>query len=353
MTPGSSPSTRMDEAALAWATRLDGGLTPPEHAELTSWLAENPAHEWRLAHYRQFFARLHGTVPVLLAEGRIASAGDQQNSESLILSPARNPGERANRAGSFVALRMTAWGGRRVFAGLAAAAALVLGAFWFAQRPQEFTTLAAQRQHITLADGSHADLNARTALKVRLKSHDRRIRLEQGEAYFEVAKDPARPFYVETATGTVRVSGTKFNVRTNAAGLLEVTVLEGSVAVKGGGPAGMAHEFQLKPQDQATVDGELAHEHRLTANAAEDIIAWRTGKVVFDDTPLAVAAERFSAYNGRAIAVAPEAAGLLLGGRYTLDDFDQFIGSLEKTLPVRAIRNENGTVRIVAVPRAR
>ena len=352
MSPESSPSVRMDEAALAWATRLDGGLTPAEHGDLLAWLAENPAHEWRLAHFRQFFARLHGTVPVLLAEGRTAAAENPQNSGSVRLRPAKDPVARARPDGVFARLRMTNSRGR-LLAGSFAAAALALGAFWFAHRPEEFATLAAQRQHITLADGSHADLNARTALAVRLSGHDRRVRLEQGEAYFEVAKDPDRPFYVETSTGTVRVTGTKFNVRTNPAGLLEVTVLEGSVAVKGGGAAGAAHEFRLKPQARATVDGELALEQRLTPAATEDTVAWRDGKVVFDDTPLAVAAERFATYHGRTITVAPEVAGLLLGGRYTLDDFDQFLGSLEKTLPVRALRGENGYVRIVTGPRMR
>jgi transmembrane sensor len=245
---------------------------------------------------------------------------------------------------------------RRLLSGAFAAAALAFGAFWFTHRPEEFSTQVAQRQHITLADGSHADLNARTRLSARMRGRDRHVRLEQGEAYFEVAKDPARPFYVETAAGTVRVTGTKFNVRTSPTGLLEVTVLEGSVNVATAVGAASRRaatgdaDFHLKPQDQVTVTDDVASEQRLTASTTDDVIAWRDGKVAFDDTPLAVAAERFAAYNGRTVTVAPEAAGLRLGGRYTLDDFDRFLVSLEKALPVKALRGENGAVRIVAVP---
>ena len=315
----------MDEEALAWASRLDAGLAPREQAAFARWLARDPAHEWRLAHYRQFYAQLHGTVPALLAAGRVS------------LPPARAPRR----------VRPLIWG-----AGLAAAAAaMVLGGILFFQRPLEVSTPAAQRQSLVLADGSHADLNARTALSVRLRGSERRVRLERGEAYFEVAKDSARPFFVETPTGTVRVTGTKFNVRIDPPGSLAVTVLEGSVAVSTSPVGEPQRDFKLGGQDQVTFEGGLATQQRLTATTAENTVAWREGKIAFEDTPLAVALERFAAYHGRRLTVAPEAAGLLIGGRYTLDDLDAFLAAVERMLPVRMLRGEGGAVRFIATGR--
>jgi len=318
--------SRTDEEALAWASRLDAGLSAGEREELGRWLARDPAREWRLAHYRRFYAQLHGTVPILLAEGRVEAP--------------------APRARPF--FRPARWA-----AGLAAAAALAVGVFLFQQRPREFATAAAQRQSIVLDDGSRAELNARTAITVRLRQAARYVRLEAGEAYFEVARDPARPFFVETEAGTVRVTGTKFNVRAAPPGSLEVTVLAGSVAVSAGPDGALAHEFHLTPGDQIAVEGGLPAQRRLASGAAEDAIAWREGRIVFADTPLAVALERFAAYHGRRLTVAPEAAGLLLGGRYTLDDLDGFLAAAEKMLPVRVLRGEQGAVRLVSTERIR
>jgi transmembrane sensor len=320
MSPGKAVLSRADEEALGWASRIDAGLGPKEQAELERWLARDPAHEWRLAHFRQFYARLHGTVPVLLAEGRV--------NLPVAAAPRR--------------FRPGLWA-----AGLAASAVLVVGTLLFLRRPQEVSTTTGQRQGLTLADGSRADVNSRTLLSIQLRGAERRVHLEQGEAYFEVAKDPARPFLVETAAGTVRVTGTRFNVRIAPSGSLEVTVLEGSVAVSTATAGRGAREYRLQPHDQLLVAGGLVTAQQLGATVAANVIAWREGKVVFDDTPLAVALEHFAAYHGRQLSVAPEVAGLLIGGRFTLEDCDAFLTTVEKMLPVRSLRGENRAVRFV------
>ena len=65
---------------------------------------------------------------------------------------------------------------------------------------------------------------------------ERRVRLERGEAFFQVTKDPRRPFVVEVGGVTVRAIGTAFNVRLGG-GELDVLVAEGKVEVASTGPA--------------------------------------------------------------------------------------------------------------------
>src|SRR5690606_5273789 len=103
---------------------------------------------------------------------------------------------------------------------IAAMAAAIMFAVWIAQPQTQFNEIAtavAQRQSITLSDGTKVDLNAHTRLEVATSASERRVRLAAGEAFFEVQRDPARPFIIETPAGSVRVTGTTFNVRSDAA----------------------------------------------------------------------------------------------------------------------------------------
>lgn len=314
----------MEDEALAWATRLDAGdLTPADLAVLDAWLAAAPAHAWRLAHYQQFYAQLHGTLPALAAAGALPSAEARPLRRRWLTAVA-------------------------TFAGVAAL--VTLAALLWLRQPRQLVTQPGQRQSITLADGSRTDLNASSRLAISLRDDRRVARLEQGEAVFHVAKDPQRPFWVETPAGSVRVTGTVFNVRLTSAHRLEVTVLEGSVAVQPVAASGLALPAPptLGAGDQLLFDPATSAVHRLRPAAVEDVVAWREGKVVFAGTGLADAAERYAAYHGREISVAPVVAGLTLGGRYALDDLDQFLGSLAQVLPVRIIRQPDGRVDIVA-----
>jgi hypothetical protein len=116
-------------------------------------------------------------------------------------------------------------------------AALVLGFFVFAGAwgvPWMTSTghvgsPAATRQSLALADGSTAELNARTRLKTDFRYGRRHLSLEEGEVFFSVVKDAGRPFLVETPAGLVRVTGTQFNIRLAPQGDTEITLIEGSV----------------------------------------------------------------------------------------------------------------------------
>lgn len=311
-------SQHMDEEALRWATRLDGGsLSPAETASLAGWLAADPAHEWRLAHFQQFYVQLRSTLPVLAAEGLLASSDD--------------PPIARRRSG------MRKW----IAVGVAAAASIAFGALWLSQRPQSVTTLLAQRTSMRLADGSQVELNARSRIAVRIDGNNRHVRLESGEAFFTVAKEAGHAFIVETPGGCVRVTGTQFNVRTSEDGALKVTVLEGSVAVRPNGGEKAATEVTLLRNDQMTIVAGNAELHRLSGEAAEDAAAWRLGKAVFNNTPLGEALQVFAGYHNLQVTITPEAAACRLGGRFTLDDFNQFLASLEDTLPVRVLRAES------------
>ena len=86
---------------------------------------------------------------------------------------------------------------------------------------------------VRLADGTLVYLNSATRMKypVKLDEKERKVYLS-GEAYFEVAKDPERPFFVEMEGVEVRVYGTSFNVNTHQEGNIQTVLVKGSIGVK-------------------------------------------------------------------------------------------------------------------------
>ncbi len=322
-------SPAAEEAAL-WAARLDGApLDGARRAELEAWLARDPAHRALLSRYCQFSADLEEQLPALVGAGRVAMP-----------KATRAPARRR-------------WGFPQL-AGLGLAAAAALAVVLWTSRPaadvQNLVTAIAQRSSHTLADGTRVELNARTSLRFENTGGERRVRLAGGEAWFAVAKDPARPFVVETPAGSVRVTGTTFTVRNDAAGAapLEVIVVEGSVQVRPSDPSGKHADepFSLKPGDRLTAGAKGVEVRVLSEAAIESALAWREGLAVFVDTPLAEAAAVFARYHGKRIEVAPAVARLSVGSRQALDDLPAFLTALETALPVKVSADLSGAVTI-------
>lgn len=319
------PNPAAEEQASLWAARLDGDtLDRAQRAALDAWLAENPAHRTLLSRYCQLSTDLEEQVPAVVAAGRIA------------MPAARAPG----RSG---------WTFPR-FAGvaLAAAAAIAIGVTFFrsGQPVENFATAVAQRQTHTLADGTRVELNAHTTLRFEHDATGRRARLAGGEALFIVAKDAARPFTVETPVGSVRVTGTTFNIRTEpGTAAFEVTVVEGSVQVRPGEMAGtrVSAPLALGAGDRFTTGADGGSVRALTPGQLDDLLAWRQGVIIFDDVPLREAAARFAYHHGTSIQVAPAVAGEKVGGRHNLDDLRGFLEKLELILPVKVKSDLDGS----------
>lgn len=151
--------------------------------------------------------------------------------------------------------------------------------------PSQYAILSTPRkgQYKTiLPDGTIAWLNAESNLKYPTKftGSDRRVELE-GEGYFEVAHNPAKPFIVVSKGQQVKVLGTKFNINsyTNEAQVL-TTLVSGSIELSS---AAHAKAVRLKPGQQATVrDGKL----EVQQVDPESFTAWTVNEFRFDDTPL-------------------------------------------------------------------
>src|SRR5690606_23063359 len=114
---------------------------------------------------------------------------------------------------------------------------LVTAALWLLPsfNGQLIATERGERREVVLADGSVVQVDPQTRLDVRFDDRFRRVVLTQGRAVFRVARQPGRPFFVESGEAVVRAVGTAFGVERREHGRLVVTVAEGKVAVERSG----------------------------------------------------------------------------------------------------------------------
>ncbi|WP_431261482.1 FecR family protein [Roseateles chitinivorans] len=128
---------------------------------------------------------------------------------------------------------------RRMWAVAATGGVALLCGGFLLTNPERYETGVGERRTVVLKDGSRISLNTASRIHVRWTPSRRIVELETGEALFEVAKDPRRPF-VAVANGVeVRAIGTSFVVRSDAgearrdeaSGGTSVTLIEGTVVV--------------------------------------------------------------------------------------------------------------------------
>ena len=214
---------------------------------------------------------------------------------------------------------------------IAAATAGVIG--WPMPIGERIETARGEIRRLPLADGSVATIDTSSELRVVMARDTRRITLGKGQAWFEVAKDRARPFLVDAGIAQVRAVGTAFSVRRTDAGV-QVAVTEGKVAVwasDAGGTMAILEAGQFatfRRGDAAPVTG--------TAPAAiERSLAWRDGEIALENETLASAAAQFNRYNRQQLVVAdPSLASERLVGLFQIDKPDVFAGTLAASLDV-------------------
>jgi ferric-dicitrate binding protein FerR (iron transport regulator) len=147
---------------------------------------------------------------------------------------------------------------------------------------------------IKLPDGTQVWLNASSSLQypVRFTGKQRRVALE-GEGYFEVAKNPLKPFVVVSRGQNVTVLGTHFNVNAYAdEESVKTTLLEGSVKVSR--PQADQAGLVLKPGQQSLVSGGEASETLVREVKVQDVIAWKHGKFQFQNAHISEVLRQFS-----------------------------------------------------------
>ncbi|WP_336512654.1 FecR family protein [Stutzerimonas stutzeri] len=197
----------------------------------------------------------------------------------------------------------------------------------------DYRTAVGERRLVELSDGSRAWLNSDTALSVDMSGRQRALRLHRGEALFEVAHDPQRPFVVRAAEREVRALGTRFDV--NLLGRhMHVEVSEGIVQVDGAD----APPLRLIAGQQVSL-GEEMPVATVQPLDPDDASAWRRGKLIFNQRPLGDVLAQIERYLPGRILITDDALRQhRISGVADLDDPAALLASLDRLQSVRISR---------------
>ena len=318
------PTDKVAGQAADWFVRLHSDRAGEEDwLAFNAWLAESPAH---LEAYERL-ERIAAELDELAPEAPDCGA-------TIVPLPVRAP----QRAASSWFLWVAA-----AAAVLAVAVAAPLLRSSPGPVPATAETYAAARGQtrlVQLADGTRVVLGSASAIHVGFETGVRRVTMDPGEAIFDVAKDPGRPFLIAVGDQEVRVVGTEFNILRLLDRTL-VTVRRGVVAV---GARGAAPEARLiRGQQLEHRDGVAASTIRTTD--PDQSFSWRSGRIVYDDRPLVEVVADLNRYFATPIRLGDPAVGRIrFTGVIVIDSEDVVVRRLQGLLPVRIEQSQDAVV---------
>ena len=315
------------DAATAWHARLEDDASEADWLAFTAWLEADPVHRIAFDAVSNAWADIDAQRVALAAALNEPKAGDAPGVISLA-------DMRGVRPSAPPAIPVRAW----VSVITALAAGILLAVFVLKPEMinpphlQAWSTGVGEYQTVKLEDGSEVQLNTNTAVSVSFTQNARQVRLDKGEAHFDVTSNPQRPFVVSAGDRRVEVVGTSFDVLRND-GKLTVTVARGIVKV---GPTINSPDSNVR----LTVGDQYRGQEGLEGFEVVKVdptaaLAWRSGRLIFEDAPLYQVISELNRYFGRKLAVADAATGdLRFTGILKLDDEPTVLKRLEGLLPV-------------------
>lgn len=203
-------------------------------------------------------------------------------------------------------------------------------------QPQAYETDVGAQQIVRLSDGSVLRLNTSSRVEVRFARNERRLLLERGEAFFEVAHDATRPFIVVAGDTQVQAIGTKFDVR-RTADATHVTLAEGRVQVA---RPSRKEAWTLVPNQKITLNG--ASPVPQVTDAAMTT-SWTTGRLRFRETPLVDAVTEVNRYSRTKITLdARHVEDERVSGVFDTGDTKAFVSAVTEVFSLTASTSPDG-----------
>jgi transmembrane sensor len=330
-------SMAIRETANEWAARLAApDVTQAQKAGFTAWLRTSPVH------VREYL----DVEAVRLTVG--AALHDDATDVRALLGDTRSNVVELDTVPAAMAISR-----RRApaYMNAAALAVLAIGAVAGLQLSGDpdsklYSTGVGEIRRVPLPDGSIVELNTRSEIRIDFAANRRDIHLAQGEAFFDVAKDPARPFRVLSDAAQIRAIGTRFSVHRKT-GHTVVTVVEGRVAASKDNET-----LELAAGHRAVIDVATATKPALPAQPelvdASRLTAWRQHRLIFDNQPLSEVVAEFNRYNRQQLVIEDAALGAQgISGVFDPDKPQGLVLFLDRKGGVRAVEGDGNTLLLV------
>jgi transmembrane sensor len=332
MSANSHPTQEEIAEASAWVAHLHGAQrTPGSDRGLQLWLKEKPSRALALELATQVWEEVGSLQGAAIAKALPS-----------ISRPRRRP--RSARPGLF-----------------AAAAAVIVGvvAAWYMLFNASVSTGVGEQRLLTLEDGTQVILNTSTRIVVHYQPEVRRVELQSGEARFDVAKQPGRPFIVVAGDRMIKALGTSFVVRyeamRTAVTLVEGKVTVSSVSVEQPTDVRPALQGQLSPGKAQSGEVMLLPGQRVTfaagsepdvdTPAVSDVVSWQRGEIVMNGMRLSEAVAEMNRYSHSSLSVASDAAAnLVISGVFKSGDSRSFAKAVAQTYALQIEEHEDNIV---------
>lgn len=308
----------IEAEAAAWLVRRDRGLDTVEQLAFEVWRDESARH-------RVAWLRLEAAWSQTdrLAALKTEPVAGRRRSSGRSLKPSWIA--RASQAGPMA----------QAMAALSACAVLMAGGHFVNIQVwgSPLSTPVGGRTVEPLADGSRVEVNTDSRIRVSVNGLRRKVWIDQGEAYFDIASDASRPFIIQAGERQITVVGTRFSVYRDESEV-RVRVTEGLVDVK---PDARGPAVRARPGDEVKADGASVTRVHRGLDALEDEMSWRSGRLVFQNATLGEVAGQFNRYNSRKLRVAdPEVAAIRVGGAFSATNVSGFAALLRDSYEVQA-----------------
>jgi len=321
--PLNSKSLTLSEMAARWYLRMrEHGHNPraAEHHAFEQWLADDPRHG---AEYDSIARAMHQLDS---SEGlsKLAEAAEQQ---AFLANEARRKAKQQRLAQLMVVCFICVAGffAHQQYQVWQAAPVMQLAA----QNP------VGQIAIKTLDDGTKVTLSAKSDMEVTYYRHQRHVLIKEGEAIFEVTKDPERPFVVETDTARITVLGTRFAVN-RLQHVVRVSVDHGRVKVESKDDAAPADTtFMAREITNGQVLEVYPNRAMVLVNRpASDAFAFLNHRLVFDRADSSEIAYTVSRYRLKPV----QSQGRQvhnISADINIQDIDQFLRGLPNIAPLK------------------
>lgn len=317
-----SPQTdKLNDEAIEWLIRLNADPCPPgDKKAFEHWLQQSPAHQKA---YEEIVLRSN-----LLK--RAVATNVKTRHDALSYRPRKK-----------ISARPDSWK-----LATAASILLLIGVATFSSEGwygwnNRIAVGHGDKKSLQLADGSRLEINTDSEVNIRINRWQRTVELLKGEVYFSVVHDEAKPFIV--TTGSVRTVdiGTEFDIYRHADGEVLVAVKEGSVRIEGK----QTKELQAAQSASYNTSGELTE----TANdvSLDALLAWRQGKLIFNNRRLADVLNEIGRYQNVQIDVEEARLGdKRLSGTFPINQFESNLAVIAQGLGLTVQHQGDGRIVI-------
>lgn len=327
----------INNEAREWFTLMQSGsVSETEQAQLQAWLQADSAHQTAYHQYEMIWQDLSG-----LANTKELAALKRSAKPSLFEIV------RDKLHGILAGVR--AWNPKSQFGfALASVAIIAVVAINFQSEKivtQDYATTTGEVKQFTLEDGSEVTLGAKSELKAWANKKERHIILVSGQAFFKVAKNPQRPFWVDAGETKVRVVGTQFDVR-KGSDRTRVAVLEGIVNVsstsKTTTPVVLTAGQQVTRLNEGTFEA-------VNSISVSELESWRNGRLIYLRASLAdVVADANRYFNNSISLGSKNLANLKVTAAVSTNQMDALTDMLASSLPVELHRDAQNNIVIVS-----